>query len=247
MDRSVGIIGLGIMGGAIARNLVERGWRVTGTDTDPSRQEALSTAGVTVVESAGAVAAATSHLLTSLPSAGAAMTVAGEIAQAGLSPRRIAEVSTLSIADKLAFRDRLAAAGHDAMDCPLSGTGAQAITRDLVVYASGTSEAVAARVSSPQGRALAHAVLSAHGSPELAAAASDPALRAQQGALDLVRRAAERGEWDPEVHAPDAIFAMVTGGVMHRLWFERLPLTPAWIDVAVDVLAVGLAPRPRRA
>lgn len=144
MDRSVGIIGLGIMGGAIARNLVERGWRVTGTDTDPSRQEALSTAGVTVVESAGAVAAATSHLLTSLPSAGAAMTVAGEIAQAGLSPRRIAEVSTLSIADKLAFRDRLAAAGHDAMDCPLSGTGAQAITRDLVVYASGTSEAVAA-------------------------------------------------------------------------------------------------------
>jgi AcrR family transcriptional regulator len=108
-------------------------------------------------------------------------------------------------------------------------------------------EAVAARVSSPQGRALAHAVLSAHGSPELAAAAADPALRAQQGVVDLVRRAAARGEWDPEVHAPDAIFAMVTGGVMHRLWFERLPLTPAWIDVVVDVLAVGLAPRPRRA
>jgi len=28
MDKTVGIIGLGIMGGAIAINLVERGWRI---------------------------------------------------------------------------------------------------------------------------------------------------------------------------------------------------------------------------
>ena len=144
MDRSVGIIGLGIMGGAIARNLVERGWQVTGTDTDPSRREMMATAGVTIVESAVAVAAATRQLLTSLPSAGAAMAVAGEIVAAGLPPCRIAEVSTLAIEDKLAFRDRLAAAGHVALDCPLSGTGAQAVTRDLVVYASGSGEAVAA-------------------------------------------------------------------------------------------------------
>ena len=144
MDRSVGIIGLGIMGGAIARNLVERGWQVTGTDTDPSRREVMATAGVTIVESAVAVAAATRQLLTSLPSAGAAMAVAGEIVAAGLPPCRIAEVSTLAIEDKLAFRDRLAAAGHVALDCPLSGTGAQAVTRDLVVYASGSGEAVAA-------------------------------------------------------------------------------------------------------
>ena len=143
MDRSVGIIGLGIMGGAIARNLVERGWQVTGTDTDPSRREVMATAGVTIVESAVAVAAANRQLLTSLPSAGAAMAVAGEIAAAGLPPCRIAEVSTLAIEDKLAFRDRLAAAGHVALDCPLSGTGAQAVTRDLVVYASGSGEAVA--------------------------------------------------------------------------------------------------------
>jgi len=144
MDRSVGIIGLGIMGGAIARNLVERGWEVTGTDTDPARRDALSAAGVRVVDSAVAVAAASRQLLTSLPSAGAVMTVAGEIAAAGLPPSRIAEVSTLAIEDKLAFRDRLAAAGHDALDCPLSGTGAQAVTRDLVIYASGNGDVVAA-------------------------------------------------------------------------------------------------------
>jgi L-threonate 2-dehydrogenase len=34
MDKTVGIIGFGIMGGLIACNLVERGWRVIGFDTD---------------------------------------------------------------------------------------------------------------------------------------------------------------------------------------------------------------------
>ena len=37
MDKTVGIVGLGIMGSAIARNLVERGWRVIGFDIDAAR------------------------------------------------------------------------------------------------------------------------------------------------------------------------------------------------------------------
>ena len=39
-DRTVGIIGLGIMGGAIARNLVERGWAVS--DSTPNRRAGAS-------------------------------------------------------------------------------------------------------------------------------------------------------------------------------------------------------------
>jgi 3-hydroxyisobutyrate dehydrogenase/glyoxylate/succinic semialdehyde reductase len=54
----------------------------------------------------------------------------------------VIELSTLKIADKLRFADILNEAGHIALDCPLSGTGAQAKTRDLVVYASGDSDAV---------------------------------------------------------------------------------------------------------
>ena len=41
MDKTVGIVGLGIMGGAIARNLVERGWRVIGFDTDAANAPSL--------------------------------------------------------------------------------------------------------------------------------------------------------------------------------------------------------------
>ena len=64
-DRSVGIIGLGIMGGAIARNLVERGWTVVGFDTEPARRSELALAGVTILDVISAVAAQASMIMTS--------------------------------------------------------------------------------------------------------------------------------------------------------------------------------------
>ena len=53
------------------------------------------------------------------------------------------ELSTLTIADKIALRSHSKKAGHIAPDCPLSGNGAQAKMRDLIVYASGDSDAIA--------------------------------------------------------------------------------------------------------
>ncbi|WP_406854215.1 NAD(P)-dependent oxidoreductase [Alsobacter sp. KACC 23698] len=142
MDKTVGIIGLGIMGGAIARNLVDRGWTVVGTDVDQSRCTELSAAGVRIAAGAADVARAAPTILTSLPSPKAVAAVAKEIAEAGVERRIVAEVSTLALDDKLAFQQTLAAAGHVPLDCPLSGTGAQAKNRDLVVYASGDAAAI---------------------------------------------------------------------------------------------------------
>jgi 3-hydroxyisobutyrate dehydrogenase/glyoxylate/succinic semialdehyde reductase len=56
----------------------------------------------------------------------------------------VVELSTLGLADKIRFETILAQAGHIPLDCPLSGTGAQARIRDLIVYASGDSQAIAA-------------------------------------------------------------------------------------------------------
>jgi L-threonate 2-dehydrogenase len=143
MDRTVGIIGLGIMGGAIARNLVDRGWRVVGFDTDAARRAELAQANVTIAGDAGQVARDAPIVMTSLPTPAAVADVAHEIANSGQSPRIVVELSTLSIADKLRFEAILKKAGHIALDCPLSGTGAQAKVRDLVVYASGDGHAIA--------------------------------------------------------------------------------------------------------
>jgi L-threonate 2-dehydrogenase len=143
MDRTVGIVGLGIMGGAIARNLVDRGWRVIGFDIDAARQAELALANVTIAGDVGQVVRDAPIIMTSLPSAAAAADVAQMIANSGQSPRIIVELSTLTLADKLRFETILKKAGHVALDCPLSGTGAQAKNRDLVVYASGDSSAIA--------------------------------------------------------------------------------------------------------
>jgi len=143
MDRTVGIVGLGIMGGAIARNLVDRGWRVVGFDTDATRRTELAGANVTIAGDVGQVAREAPIIMTSLPNPAAVEDVAQAIADSGQPPRIVIELSTLTLADKLRFEDILKKAGHIALDCPLSGTGAQAKNRDLVVYASGDSASIA--------------------------------------------------------------------------------------------------------
>jgi L-threonate 2-dehydrogenase len=143
MDKTVGIVGLGIMGGAIARNLVDRGWSVIGFDTDAARRTEFAGASVTIAGDVGQVAREAPIIMTSLPNPKAVEDVAQAIANAGQPPRIVVELSTLTIADKLRFEDILKKAGHIALDCPLSGTGAQAKKRDLVVYASGDSASIA--------------------------------------------------------------------------------------------------------
>src|SRR5882757_8843476 len=142
MNKTVGIVGLGIMGSAIARNLVERGWKVVGTDIDAARRAEMASAKVAIAGDVSQVAHEAEIIMTSLPSAAAADDVAHEIAASGQRPRIVVELSTLKISDKLRFEEILRKAGHIALDCPLSGTGAQAKTRDLVVYASGDSAAI---------------------------------------------------------------------------------------------------------
>jgi 3-hydroxyisobutyrate dehydrogenase-like beta-hydroxyacid dehydrogenase len=142
MDKTVGIVGLGIMGGAIARNLVGRDWRVIGFDTDAAKRAELAAAKVIIGESVEQVTRDAPVIMTSLPTPAAVESVANAIANTGESPRIVIELSTLTLADKLRFEAILKQADHIPLDCPLSGTGAQAKMRDLIVYASGDSGAI---------------------------------------------------------------------------------------------------------
>lgn len=142
MAGTIGIVGLGIMGGAMARNLIDAGWHVFGFDTDPARMDALAGNGFSRCASPEAVAAETPAVMFSLPSPRAVQASAAAIAAANLSPRVVIEASTLALADKLAFAETLRAAGHIPLDCPISGTGAQAAARDIVFYASGDRAAI---------------------------------------------------------------------------------------------------------
>ncbi len=137
VEREIGIVGLGIMGGAMARNLVAAGWRVAGYDPDQAAVAASAAAGVSIQPDVGALARAMPVLMTSLPTAGSLHETAAAIVRAGAPGRVVIEASTMALEDKLAFAATLQQGGHTALDCPISGTGAQAVHKDLVVYASG--------------------------------------------------------------------------------------------------------------
>jgi putative dehydrogenase len=61
-----------------------------------------------------------------------------------LPARTIVETSTFAIDDKTRAAEALCKAGHVLLDCPVSGTGAQAAQKDIVIYASGEKKKIAA-------------------------------------------------------------------------------------------------------
>ena len=68
--------------------------------------------------------------------------MAAVIAAAQVKPCVVVEMSTLALNDKLAALRALEKTGHIMLDCPVSGTGAQAKTKDIVVYASGDTKTI---------------------------------------------------------------------------------------------------------
>ncbi|MFZ1186699.1 MAG: NAD(P)-dependent oxidoreductase [Pseudolabrys sp.] len=144
---TVGVIGLGIMGGAFAKNLVAAGWRVIGYDISAAKRREAKRAGVELVNDAAEVAAEAPIILTSLPKPQALMDTVQRIAAAKFKGKGqgkvVAEMSTFTISDKEKAERVLRKAGHIMIDCPVSGTGSQAKNRDLVFYASGDAKATA--------------------------------------------------------------------------------------------------------
>ena len=129
--QQVGVIGLGIMGSAMSANLVRAGFEVRGYDIVASRRAALTRAGGRPASSLSGIKAPV--VITSLPSADALHAVSEKFSAKCI----VVETSTLPIEDKERARDTLKRKGITLLDCPLSGTGAQAKTGDLVVFGSG--------------------------------------------------------------------------------------------------------------
>lgn len=163
ISRTVGIIGLGIMGGAIAANLVKRGFAVRGYDIAPAALDRLRANGGTPVTTPAEAAQGVAVVLTSLPSAKALEDTVKALAEKAPRDLVVCELSTFAIADKDKARKGLAKAGMTLLDCPLSGTGSQAEAGDLVVFASGDRAAYDRIVHVFPGFSRVHSYLGAFG------------------------------------------------------------------------------------
>jgi 3-hydroxyisobutyrate dehydrogenase-like beta-hydroxyacid dehydrogenase len=145
MDKKpIGVIGLGIMGGAMAEALIGAGHSVVGFDVDEKARGRLKRAGGRNVASSGAVASQSDVVVTSLPSIAALDHVAEDIAAAKRKSKQsliVIETSTLPIADKKRALQGLKRVGITLLDCPISGTARRMKEGSWTIFVSGNAAA----------------------------------------------------------------------------------------------------------
>jgi len=137
---TVGIVGLGLLGHAVASRLIKAGHGVVGFDLLPARVEALTALGGTAAPSASAVAQSAEAVCTLLPSLatveeatlGAGGIVAG--ARPGLT---VIQMSTISPTLTKRLAEEVAARGLGFLDCPVSGTSAMVERGDGIIFVGG--------------------------------------------------------------------------------------------------------------
>lgn len=141
MVEKVGVVGLGIMGSAFARNIVDAGFDVVGYDLLPEAIDALVAHGGKAGTSVGDAVSRSDVTILSLPSVQAFRQVVDEVAAAAPREAILLETSTLPLDVKEAGQKKLKAAGVILLDCPISGTGSHAASKKLVVFGSGEEDA----------------------------------------------------------------------------------------------------------
>jgi 3-hydroxyisobutyrate dehydrogenase-like beta-hydroxyacid dehydrogenase len=141
-EENIGFVGVGRMGGRMARRLLQAGYGLTIHDTTDAASEALVALGARRVDSPAAVASAAEIVLASLPTPPIVETVA-------LGPKGIIEggrvkifidMSTTGATYAKRVADGLAAKGIVAVDAPVSGGIAGAERGTVAVMVSCSDE-----------------------------------------------------------------------------------------------------------
>ena len=137
---TIGIVGLGLLGHAIASRLIRAGHAVIGFDVLPERVSALAAMGGTPASSAAAVAQSAEAVCTLLPSlatAEAAILGTGGILAGARPSLAVIQMSTISptLTERLAREVR--AHGLGFLDCPVSGTSSMVERGDGIFFVGG--------------------------------------------------------------------------------------------------------------
>jgi len=144
-DLHVAVLGTGIMGSAMARNLVAAGLPTTVWDRSASATETLSAAGAAVAPSPLEAVRDAKVVVTMLPTADVVNSVVfdGTVAQALSKGAVWAQMGTIGISATAEIVRRLAELRPDVMfvDAPVSGSKGPAEAGQLLILASGPPEA----------------------------------------------------------------------------------------------------------
>ena len=139
----VGVVGTGIMGAPMARNLAQAGFWVTVFNRTPERAEALREHGVTVASSIADVGRACNVVITMVPDTPDVLDVvegAGGLADSMASGSVLIDMSTVAPGATRELALRLAGKGIAMLDAPVSGGSWGAEQGTLTIMAGGARE-----------------------------------------------------------------------------------------------------------
>ena len=141
---AVAVLGTGIMGSAMARNLISAGLRTTVWDRSSEATAPLADAGAVVAESAEDAIRDARVVITMLPTADAVESVIFAPGPAPFAPGAVwAQMGTVGVPATAGLAGRLSRARPDVMfvDAPVSGSKGPAETGQLLILASGPAAA----------------------------------------------------------------------------------------------------------
>lgn len=146
-DGRIGFIGLGVMGGGMAHNLLRKGWGLTVFARKPEAAQAFVAAGARAVATAAEVGRASDLVFLCLSDDDAveAVLFGPEGLAAGLAPGAcVVDTSTIAASSARIFGKRLQEQGVTLIDAPVSGGQGGAEAGTLAAMAGGPAEAVEA-------------------------------------------------------------------------------------------------------
>lgn len=139
---TIGIIGLGLLGSALAERLLSQGRAVLGFDLEAARNAHLVELGGVATDSALKVAAAAQVIFLSLPTSDVAGCVLDELAPQ-LSGKTVLDTTTGDPDAMAACGERLAQIGCDYLDATIAGSSTQVRQGEVLVMLGGAAACVA--------------------------------------------------------------------------------------------------------
>lgn len=160
-ETALGFIGLGVMGGPMARNLIRAGYPVTGFDTDPKRMDQFTAAGGKAAASAADAGRAGEMVFLSLPTGDVVREVvagANGLAAVMKSGTAIVDLSTTEAKVAQDAAAACAARGIAFLDAPVSGgeQGAVDATLSIMVGGDAATFARCQPILAVMGRSVVH-------------------------------------------------------------------------------------------
>ena len=137
--KTIGSIGLGAMGGSYAKFLIEDNYTVYGVDPDTQNAEIFTSLGGVLLNNISELIDKSNVIILSLPTVPIFKEVINEIEVNGKSneSKILIDMNTISLDDKIETKNKLEKLNINMVDAPVSGTGAQAKVKDIVVMSSG--------------------------------------------------------------------------------------------------------------